>query len=142
MVLLRSFAFALVTILAALPARAEEMIGTWLTEQGDAQIRLARCGKSLCATIVWLKDPIDAKTGQAPVDANNPDPTKRNRKLLGIRIFAMDQDANGTWTGGIYNADDGMTYSGRLSPRGDSQLEVQGCADKLCGSEVWTRVRN
>lgn len=128
--------------LAYAPASAEEMTGTWLTQQGDAQIRLSKCSARMCATIVWIKNPIDAKTGQPPVDDKNPDPSKRNRKLVGLRIFAMEQDANGTWTGGIYNADDGMIYKGRLSPRGDNELEVQGCAESLCGSEVWTRVKN
>lgn len=135
-------AMALMCALAASPGLAQDMAGTWLTQQGDAQIRLARCSAKLCATIVWLKDAVDAKTGQPPLDDKNPDPAKRTRKLLGIRIFAMDQDANGFWTGDIYNADDGMAYKGRLSPRGDNELEVQGCAGNLCGSEVWTRVKN
>ena len=73
------------------------------------------------------------------MDVKNPNPSLRTRKILGIRIFAMEQDASGSWTGGIYNADDGQTYKGRLSPRGDDELEVQGCAGALCGSEVWTR---
>jgi uncharacterized protein (DUF2147 family) len=127
---------------AMAPAKAQDMTGTWLTAQGDAQIRLAKCSKGICATIAWLKNPIDVRTGQAPVDDKNPDPAKRSRKLLGLRIFVMEQDATGSWTGPIYNADDGMTYRGRLSPRGDNELEVQGCAESLCGSEVWTRVKN
>jgi uncharacterized protein (DUF2147 family) len=123
-------------------AKAQDMTGTWLTAQGDAHIRLTKCNKGICATIAWLKNPIDAKTRQPPVDDKNPDPGKRSRKLLGLRIFTMEQDATGSWVGPIYNAEDGMTYRGRLSPRGDNELEVQGCAESLCGSEVWTRVKN
>jgi len=79
--------------------------------------------------------------GQPPVDDKNPDPGKRSRKILGIQIFAMEQNATGSWTGGIYNSDDGKTYDGRLSPQGEDGLEVQGCAGSLCGSEVWTRTK-
>src|SRR4029079_12204712 len=31
----------------ATPASAEEFVGTWLTQQGDAQIRVAKCGKAM-----------------------------------------------------------------------------------------------
>jgi len=126
-------------ILVAAPASAEEFIGTWLTQQADAQIRVAKCGKALCGTVVWLKDAIDPKTGKPPVDDKNPDPNKRKDKILGSRIFAMEQDNMGSWIGGIYNSDDGQTYRGRLVPRGEDELEVQGCAGLLCGSEVWAK---
>jgi uncharacterized protein (DUF2147 family) len=126
---------------AAAPARADDPVGTWLTQQGDAQIRLAKCGKAICGTVAWLKDTVDKATGQPPVDSKNPDPSKRSRKILGIRIFAMEPDGNGAFTGDIYNADDGKTYKGRLVPRGGDDLEVQGCnASNLCGFELWSRI--
>ena len=108
----------LLVFVAAAPARSEELIGTWLTQQADAHIRVAKCGKAMCGTVAWLKDAIDAKTGQPQADDKNPNPSLRSRKVVGIRIFAMEQDASGAWTGGIYNADDGQTYQGRLVPRG------------------------
>ena len=131
---------ALTSFIGSLPASAEEMVGTWLTQQADAHIRVAKCGKAMCGTVVWLRDP-DAQTGQPPLDVKNPNPSLRTRKVVGIRIFAMEQDASGAWTGGIYNSDDGQTYKGRLVPRGDKELEVQGCAGPLCGSETWTRTK-
>jgi uncharacterized protein (DUF2147 family) len=139
----RAAAFILALMLAAVPAplRAEALIGTWLTQQRDAHIRVAKCGKALCGTVVWLREAVDPKTGQAPVDSKNPNPSLRSRKIVGIRIFAMEQDNTGSWTGGIYNSDDGQTYKGRVVPRGESELEVQGCSGMLCGSEVWTRTK-
>src|SRR5262249_28731428 len=135
-------AAALIVLLSfAMPAFAEELIGTWLTQEKDAQIKVAPCGKALCGTVAWLRDAVDQKTGKPPVDDKNPDPAKRTRRILGIQIFAMEQDASGSWAGGIYNSDDGKTYEGRLSPQGDSELEVQGCSGSLCGSEVWTRAK-
>jgi uncharacterized protein (DUF2147 family) len=130
---------ALMSVAAAMPANAEEFIGTWLTANSDARIRVAKCGKALCGTVVWLRDAVDPKTGQPPVDDKNPNAGLRGRKILGLRIFAMEQDNTNSWTGGIYNSDDGQTYRGRLAPRGEDELEVQGCAGSLCGSEVWTR---
>jgi uncharacterized protein (DUF2147 family) len=136
-----SAVLSLMLILAAAPASAEELIGTWLTQQADAHIKVAKCGKALCGTVAWLRDAVDPQTGQPPVDIKNPNASLRSRKILGIRIFSMEEDATGSWTGGIYNSDDGQTYKGRLSPRGNEELEVTGCSGNLCGSEVWTRVQ-
>ena len=130
---------ALMFVAAAAPASAEEFIGTWLTANSDARIRVAKWGKALCGTVVWLRNAVDPKTGQPPVDDKNPNAGLRGRKILGLRIFAMEQDNTDSWTGGIYNSDDGQTYRGRLVPRGEDELEVQGCAGSLCGSEVWTK---
>ena len=121
------------------PASAAEPTGTWLTQNADARIRVARCGSSMCGTVVWLKDAIDAQTGKPPIDDKNADPSNRNRKILGIRIFAMNSDGNGGWAGGIYNSDDGQTYKGKLVLRSADKLEVQGCAGPFCGSETWTK---
>src|SRR6185437_5154998 len=85
-------AIILTSSLLLAPARAQDMTGTWLTGQGDAHIKLAKCNGKMCATIVWLKKPIDAKTGKPPTDDKNPEPAKRSRKLLGLRIFAMDEE--------------------------------------------------
>src|SRR4029079_15315690 len=132
---------ALMFAAAAAPARAEELIGTWLTADSEAHIRVAKCGTAVCGTVVWLRDAVDSRTGQPPVDDKNPTASLRSRKIMGLRIFAMEQDSAGAWVGGIYNSDDGQTYKGRLAPRGESELEVQGCAGSLCGSEVWTRAK-
>jgi len=130
---------ALMFVAAGAPASAEEFIGTWLTANSDARIRVAKCGKALCGTVVWLRKAVDPKTGQPPVDDKNPNAGQRSRKILGLRIFAMERDNTNSWTGGIYNSDDGQTYRGRLVPRGEDELEVQGCAGSLCGSEVWAK---
>ena len=54
---------ALMCVAAAAPASAEEFIGTWLTANSDARIRVAKCGKALCGTVVWLRNAVDPKTG-------------------------------------------------------------------------------
>lgn len=131
-VLLTGFTFA--------AAQSATPTGIWLTEKGDAHIRIHRCGRALCGTIVWIKDKIDPKTGKPPVDEANPDPRLRHRRIVGLRIFAMTADGHGRWTGGIYNSDDGQTYDAKLIPQGPRRLEVQGCVGLICGSETWRRI--
>ena len=121
-------------------ADAAEPTGTWLTQNGDARIRVAKCGTSMCGTIVWLRDRIDPQTGKPQVDDKNSNPALRNRKIIGLRIFSMPPDGNGGYAGSIYNADDGQSYRSKIVLRSAAQLEVQGCAGPLCGSEQWRKV--
>ncbi len=69
----------------------------------------------------------------------NPDPARRSRPMLGIRIFGMQPAGSNRWTGTIYNADDGKTYSGRLELLDPSRLKIEGCLGPFCDHEVWTR---
>ena len=141
---LRAFRFACVAFgltLGGITATiAAEPTGTWLTQNGDAHIRIAKCGGSMCGTIVWLKNPIDPLTGEAPIDLRNPDPSKRDRKILGLRIFAMTPDRNGAYSGSVYSTDDGRTYPAKINLRPDRYLEIEGCSGAVCGSELWRKV--
>lgn len=49
-------------------ATASGPAGVWLTQSGDARIKVSRCGNALCGRVVWLKEPIDKKTGKAQLD--------------------------------------------------------------------------
>jgi uncharacterized protein (DUF2147 family) len=131
---------ALLSGLTLTAATAAEPTGTWLTQKRDAHVRIAHCGKALCGTIIWIKDKIDPKTGKPPVDVDNPDPRKRHRPIVGLRIFAMTRNGSGDWAGPIYNSDDGQSYAGKLLLQGSSSLEVRGCAGVICGSETWHRI--
>ena len=138
------FVFAIVaTVLSAAPALAQgaEPIGVWLTEKGDARVKVTKCGNGLCGVIVWLRDPIDRATGQPQVDDKNPNPALRTRPVIGIPLFiGMRPSAPGRWSGQIYNADDGGTYVGHVSFAGGDALQVEGCVGAICGGENWTRV--
>ncbi len=86
--------------------------GIWLTQAGDAKIRVNHCGSGLCGTIAWLKVPLDPRTGKPQIDDKNANPSLANRPIIGINIFSkMKSVANNKWSGTIYNADDGKSYS-------------------------------
>ena len=44
-----------------------EASGIWLTQAGDAKVRVSKCGGGICGVIVWLRDPIDPATGKPQV---------------------------------------------------------------------------
>ncbi len=47
------------------------------------------------------------------------------------------------WTGQVYNAEDGKTYSGNITAQGANALKLEGCAlgGLICKGQSWTRAR-
>ena len=142
----RSFLIAVVAaaMLAAPSARAQvagEATGVWLTQAGDARVRIRKCGGGICGVIVGLKAPIDPATGKPQVDDKNPNPALAKRRIIGLPLFSgMRPTGPGKWSGQIYNADVGSTYASNVSVTGADTLRVEGCVGMLCGGETWTRV--
>ena len=134
----------LAALLIAPLARAQgagEPGGTWLTQAGDARIRVSKCGGGICGVIVGLKDPIDPATGKAQLDDKNPNPALKKRPMIGLSLFSgMHPAGPGKWSGQIYNADDGSSYASNVSVTSANTLRVEGCVGALCGGETWTRV--
>jgi uncharacterized protein (DUF2147 family) len=138
----------IVTILAALlgapAANAQghpDPSGIWLTQAGDAKVRISKCGGGICGVVVWLKDPINPATAKPQVDDKNPNPTLAKRPIMGLALFSgMHPNGPNKWSGPIYNADDGNSYASNISVLGPDTLEVEGCVGgSLCGGENWTR---
>ncbi len=144
----RFFAFFAVStglLLSAVSAanaqEATSASGVWLTEKGDAQVRVSPCGSALCGKIVGLRDPIDPQTGKPQRDDKNPNPALASRPMIGLSLFnSMRATGPGTWAGLIYNADDGRYYESKVAVLGPSSLRVEGCVGAICGGETWRKV--
>ncbi|MDX3970295.1 MAG: DUF2147 domain-containing protein [Bradyrhizobium sp.] len=114
--------------------------GAWLTQAGDAKVVVKPCGAAICGKIVWLKQPIDSATGKPQTDDKNPDPSLRTHRIVGLQLFLdMLPSTSNSWSGRVYNADDGKSYDSTVILLDAARLEVRGCAGSLCGSEIWTR---
>lgn len=136
-------AAALLTLATSHGALAADPSGTWLTQTATSRIRIADCGGALCGTIVWLQEPNDTETKKPKTDKNNSDAAKRTRPLIGVQIvLGMKPAGDGKWTGQVYNAEDGKTYSGNLMFSGGNSLQLEGCAlgGLVCKKQTWTKV--
>jgi uncharacterized protein (DUF2147 family) len=121
-------------------AQSADASGTWLTQAGDARVKISKCGGGICGVIVWLREPHDTATGQPATDSKNPNPALARRPMIGLPLFSGMQPAGpNKWSGQIYNADDGSTYASSVSVTGAETLRVEGCVGALCGGETWTR---
>ena len=142
---LRTTAVALcvsAAVLASRTAAAADAFGTWLTGDKEGQVRIVNCGGALCGNLVWLKEPNDPATGRPKTDKHNADASKQSRPLLGVPVvLAMKPSGPGQWSGEVYNAEDGKTYSGSFTLTGADTAELKGCVlGILCKSQTWTRV--
>jgi len=131
-------------LFAAGPAHAQalEPSGVWLTQAGDAKVRVGKCGGGICGVIVWLREPIDSATGKPATDNKNPNPALAARPMIGLPLFSsMQPSGPNRWSGEIYNADDGNMYASHISLTDAGSLRVEGCVGAICGGETWTRTR-
>src|SRR5262249_48421565 len=142
-----TFRFALlITFLTALfcapvaHAQSADASGVWLTQAGDARVKVSKCAGGICGVIVWLREPIDSATGKPATDNKNPNPALAQRPMIGLPLFSgMRPDRSNRWSGQIYNADDGSMYTSHIMPRSAEALRVEGCVGMLCGGETWSR---
>lgn len=130
----------LTALFGATAAHAQSADGTWLTQAGDARVKISKCSGGICGHIVWLREPYDTATGQPATDSKNPNPALAKRAMIGLPLFSgMEPSGPNKWSGQIYNADDGSTYASNVSVTGADSLRVEGCVGALCGGETWTR---
>jgi uncharacterized protein (DUF2147 family) len=133
---------AILCLAAATPASAGDVRGNWMTEQGKAKISIASCGAAICGNIVAMAEPNDPATGKPKTDSNNPDAAKRTRPMIGVQIVVdMKPDTADKWSGQVYNAEDGKTYSGSITLVDAKTLTLKGCAlgGLICKNQTWTR---
>jgi len=106
--------------------QADDVLGTWLTQDKDSHIEIFKKGDRYFGKIVWLKEPRE-EDGTNKVDSENPDKSMRNRPILGLEIMRnFEFDGKDEWEDGkIYDPTDGKTYSCEME-LDEGELEVTG----------------
>ncbi|MBC8013776.1 MAG: DUF2147 domain-containing protein, partial [Methyloceanibacter sp.] len=108
-------------------AASADPTGYWMKPDAEreSKIQVFKCGKAksmLCAKIIWLKEPNDSR-GKPLHDVRNENPSMRDRSIVGLTIFSgLTPSAPSTWTGKIYNPEDGHTYSATLTVLSRKQI--------------------
>ena len=116
-------------MLAASAAFAQDVIGKWKLKNGSAIVEVYQSGDTYNGKIVWLQKPTEAD-GTPSKDKNNPDPSLRQRQLIGLNMLSGLKKNGNEYTGGkIYDPADGKTYNCSMKVEGDI-LKVRGSIDK------------
>lgn len=113
-----------VFLTASLPASAsaESILGNWSRGDGNARVRIARCGDALCAINTWIRDP-----------ASN--------EHIGDRLVMKVTGNGSSMVGTAYDPQRKLSYSLEIN-YGQSSMQTRGCvlAGIVCKSISWTRV--
>ena len=111
--------------------------GLWRTDDGKALVRIGACGERMCGRIARI---LDTGADVPTTDVNNPDPGRRARPLVGLRILSGYSAGKTAWEGGhAYDPKTGNSYKSRLRLNADGSLRVTGCVLFVCRSRRWTR---
>ena len=134
-------------------AQQSGVMGTWLTQSGVAEVKIAPCADpktgAICGTVVGLINPKgpngNVVAPETVTDYRNPDPALRSRKMLGMPLiwgFKTGSDANTFEDGKIYNGENGKIYSANISLQPDGKLRLRGyVGSPMFGeTQVWTRI--
>ena len=115
---------------------AEDALGVWENPENKSHTEFYKCGDGVCAKIVKVAD------GQT-TDDKNPDPAKRSRPIVGLVIMQGAKKAGPTsWSGQLYNRADGKTYSGTLTVKSKTTVDLSGCVAAIfCKTTTFTRVK-
>ncbi|MBE0648395.1 MAG: DUF2147 domain-containing protein [Bacteroidales bacterium] len=133
------------TGLTAQTYQADDIVGTWLNEEGTAQVEVFKVGSQYYGKIVWLETPNDSVTGLPRTDKENPDPALNSKPLLGlVNLKGFVFDGDDEWEDGtIYDPKNGKTYSCKIEFENPQKLKIRGYIGiSLLGrTTYWTPVK-
>mgnify|MGYP001236831674 FL=1 len=123
--------------LGTMAIAADPIDGQWVTKDRKAVVTIGKCGATLCGKISkFLVTPPD---GADQRDINNPNPSLRSRKLMGLPVLTGFKEESDLWRGQIYDPEEGKTYRSVIRRKGANKLEVKGCVGPFCQTQIWTR---
>jgi uncharacterized protein (DUF2147 family) len=105
-------------------AAAPDPTGTWMRGDGNARVKIARCGPNFCATNIWIGD---TSGGEAVGD---------------VLVMSVKPETDSKLTGTAFDRKRNMNYSMEMTVQ-KSSLTSRGCvlAGVVCKNVSWTRVR-
>lgn len=103
----------------------ESIHGVWTRGDGNARVKIAACGPSLCATNVWIGD------------------TSGGEEVGDRLVMTVAPDDRGRLAGTAFDPKRDLTYSIRIDVR-EAKLVTRGCilGGLLCKSIDWSRAGN
>ncbi|MCH9807746.1 MAG: DUF2147 domain-containing protein [Alphaproteobacteria bacterium] len=102
---------------------AHSPFGNWSRGDGNARVRVDKCGSKICATNTWIRNPGQEQVGH-------------------VLVMDIKKKTNTTWKGTAYDPQRKISVSMELSV-GEQSMTTSGCvfAGMLCHSTNWTRIK-
>lgn len=105
-------------------AQAEAIGGNWARGDGKARVKIADCGKDICATNTWIK------------------PGTAKEKTGDRLVMSINETADGQYSGTAFDPQRNLTYKINVKVNGD-KMTTNGCvlAGLLCRDVSWSRIK-
>lgn len=116
-------------------AGPDDILGTWLTPNGESKIEIAKCGELYCGKIAWMQSPKN--------DIHNSDPSLKGRPLAGVRVVdGFKFESGSTWSGGkLYAVERGQMVTAKLVLSTPDSLDIKVSMGVAKKTVTWTRVK-
>ncbi len=117
------------------------IVGGWIDGEGDGKIEIYKQGDKYYGKIAWLREPTE-ENGNAKVDDENPDESKRKQPVLGLVILKNFDFKDGYWQNGtIYDPKNGKTYECEMWLDGKGTLKIRGYWGIVYRTDTWTKAK-
>ena len=127
--------------------QANQVVGFWLTAEGDSQVEIFRkSDNKYYGRVVWLEEPLNDQ-GRPKVDDKNPDQSRHNTPIIGLELLRgfSYNDSKKEWASGtIYDPKNGRTYDCYMWFDDNNTLKIKGyvLGMRFLGRETtWKRER-
>lgn len=130
------------------------IFGKWITEKGKNGNQIVVVFYQKNNLIYGKIDELTIPTysegkykGQSKMDLHNPNPTLKNRYLVGIdfvKNFIYDSKTNSLKNGLIYNPENGKTYYCSIKFKDSNSIIVKGSIDKsgfFGKKQIWKKIK-
>jgi uncharacterized protein (DUF2147 family) len=123
-------------LLLATPAtaqRAQGWEGIWRNAADSVRIKVARCGRGLCGTVVQASAKAKADAAAGGTD-----------RLIGTQLFHdFQRGDDGLWYGEVYVPDIDKQFEGTIEQVDRNTIVGTGClfGNFGCKTQTWRRVR-
>ena len=106
---------------AAYAAEGPDPDGVWMRDDGNAKVRIARCGMSICATNLWIRD------------------TSGGEEVGDKLIMTLNPQSATTLAGKAYDPKRKLNYSVTVTVEA-GRLVTRGCVlgGVVCKNVYWT----
>jgi uncharacterized protein (DUF2147 family) len=144
---MNKIALILTTLLISISIQAQSdsnrILGVWLNHLENAKVEIFERDGKYFGKIVWIDIPEDVDINLA-TDKNNPDPSLRSRKIIGLEMITDLKYDEGTWENGkLYSAKKGQTVDCELEVSDDNQiLYVTASKGWFSKTLEWTRIND
>jgi len=108
---------------------SDMVCGKWMSSERNLIVQVYKEGESFKAKVIWFLNTDKSKTMDEWTDKHNPDPSLRERKLIGMSILknlSYEPKSNSWEEGKIYDAKNGREWDASARIDKDGTLKVTG----------------